>query len=46
MTYVNVDAFLNEELDYSDITNVFWTDGTVVIGYIANDTSLWPTGSS
>ena len=37
LTSVRVSTFLNEELDFENITNVYWTDSTVVLGYIAND---------
>ena len=34
---VKVSCMLQEELDYDDITHVFWTDSKVVLGYIGND---------
>ena len=34
---VKVYCTLQEELDYDDITHVFWTDSKVVLGYIGND---------
>ena len=34
---VKVCCTLQEELDYDDITHVFWTDSKVVLGYIGND---------
>ena len=37
VTAVKVSAFLNQELDYDSISNVFWTDSTVVLGYISNE---------
>lgn len=30
-------AILRKELEYEEITEVFWTDSKVVIGYISND---------
>lgn len=32
-------AFLDAELDYPNITNFFWTDSKVVLGYIKNKTT-------
>ena len=37
VTAVKVSTFLNQELDYDSISNVFWTDSTVVLGYISNE---------
>ena len=39
LTSVTVSKFLNKELNYENIciTNFFWTDSTVVLGYIANE---------
>ena len=34
---VKVSCMLQEELDFDDITHVFWTDSKVVLGYIGND---------
>ena len=34
---VKVNDFLNRELDYEQISNIFWTDSRVVLGYISND---------
>ena len=36
-TSVKISSFLNKELNYESITNVYWTDSTVVLGYIANE---------
>ncbi|XP_063436746.1 uncharacterized protein LOC134718184 [Mytilus trossulus] len=38
---VNISAILRDELEYSDknVTEYFWTDSNVVLGYIANDSS-------
>ena len=35
---VKISAILQRELEYDQITEVFWTDSKVVIGYISNDT--------
>ena len=35
---VKVSAILREELEYDEITEVFYTDSQVVLGYIKNDT--------
>ena len=32
-----ISALLQQELDYSDLHEVFWTDSRVVLGYISND---------
>ena len=37
VTSVRVSAFLTKELEYSDMTQFFYTDSRVVLGYIAND---------
>ena len=34
---VKISAILQRELEYDQITEVFWTDSKVVIGYISND---------
>ena len=34
---VKVSAFLQRELEYRDIVEVFWTDSQVVLGYISNE---------
>ena len=34
---VKVSALLQRELDLSNVTEVFWTDSSVVLGYISND---------
>ena len=34
---VKVSAFLRKELHYDNITEFFWTDSRVVLGYITND---------
>ena len=38
VTSVLVGTFLNKELTYSNVTNFYWTDSKVVLGYIANNT--------
>ena len=35
---VKVSTFLDQELDYENITHTYWTDSKVVLGYIANET--------
>ena len=37
LTSVRVSTYLNKELDYDNIYNVFYTDSTVVLGYISNE---------
>ncbi|XP_064629229.1 uncharacterized protein LOC135488521 [Lineus longissimus] len=37
VTSVKISKFLRRELQYEDLTEVFWTDSMVVLGYIAND---------
>ena len=34
---VKVSTMLNVELSYKNIVDIFWTDSTVVLGYISND---------
>ena len=34
---VQVSCFLRKELDFDDITEFFWTDSKVTLGYIANE---------
>ena len=34
---VKTGAILYRELEYKQITEVFWTDSKVVIGYVSND---------
>ncbi|MCG7865422.1 MAG: hypothetical protein JAY74_03510 [Candidatus Thiodiazotropha taylori] len=34
---VRIAAFLDQELDYENITHTYWTDSKVVLGYIANE---------
>ena len=34
---VKIAAFLDQELDYENITHTYWTDSKVVLGYIANE---------
>ena len=34
---IKVSAMLQDELDYGNITKVYWTDSKVVLGYINND---------
>ena len=34
---VKVSAILQRELEYEEITETFWTDSKVLIGYISND---------
>ena len=34
---VKISAILQRELEYEEITETFWTDSKVVIGYISND---------
>ncbi len=34
---VKVSTMLNVELSYKNIVDIFWTDSTVVLGYIGND---------
>ena len=34
---VRVSQWLNHELDYRDVVDVFWTDSRVVLGYISNE---------
>ena len=34
---VKTSAMLQRELEFDQITEVFWTDSKVVIGYISND---------
>ncbi|XP_068756234.1 uncharacterized protein [Montipora capricornis] len=36
---VKISQWLGEELDYQDVSEFFWTDSKVVIGYISNTTS-------
>ena len=36
---VKLSQWLGEELDYQDVSEFFWTDSKVVIGYISNTTS-------
>ena len=40
---VKVSAFLQKELQYGEITEVFWTDSEVVRGYISNDARRFHT---
>lgn len=35
---VKVAALLSEELDFSSLEKVFWTDSSIVLGYISNET--------
>ncbi|XP_013386926.1 uncharacterized protein LOC106156278 [Lingula anatina] len=34
---IKVGTFLAKELEYEDITHVYWTDSKVVLGYVNND---------
>lgn len=40
---VRIGAILRKELEYEQITEVLWTDGKVVIGYISNDARRFHT---
>ena len=40
---VRIGAILRKELEYEKITEVFWTDSKVVIGYTSNDTRRFHT---
>lgn len=40
---VNVSKILREELRYTDITEFFWTDSNVVLGYINNEARRFHT---
>ena len=40
---VRIGAILRKELEYEQITEVFWTDSKVVIGYISNDARRFHT---
>ena len=40
---VRIGAILRKELEYEQITEVFWTDSKVVIGYISNDAQRFHT---
>ena len=35
---VKVSAILEQELEYTDVNEIFWTDSQVVLGYINSDT--------
>ena len=34
---VKISAILQRELEYEEITETFWTDSKVIIGYISHD---------
>ena len=40
---VRIGVILRKELGYEQITEVFWTDSKVVIGYISNDARRFHT---
>ena len=40
---VKVGDLIQEELDVSDLTVTYWTDSTIVLGYIANETTRFRT---
>ncbi|XP_078352700.1 uncharacterized protein LOC144637505 [Oculina patagonica] len=39
----NISAFLQKELKYNSLPEVFWTDSKVVLGYISNDARRFHT---
>ena len=40
---VKVAALVSEELDFPDLTVTYWTDSTIVLGYIANEEKRFRT---
>ena len=40
---VNISSFLRRELKYENITETFWVDNKVVLGYISNDARCFHT---
>ena len=40
---VKISDVLRQELEYDQITEVFWTDSRVVIGYVSNDARRFQT---
>ena len=40
---IKISQWLLKELDYQDVSEFFWTDSRVVIGYINNETKRFHT---
>ena len=43
VTAARLSGFLTQELDLADVKTFYWTDSTVVLGYLNNDTSRFHT---
>lgn len=43
VVFVKVSSMLKKELDYAVITETFWTDSKVVLGYISNEARRFHT---
>ena len=43
VTAARLSGFLTQELDLADVKPFYWTDSTVVLGYLNNDTSRFHT---